>query len=163
MLHSGPDQPRTQTAVMGHWLVCLLIHLHRSLICLLRPAHFACLLYCAQFACALHCAHSFARSLTSLTPSLVGQWMIRCLRFCVFSVLDHSVTLNDLGSSRPCCFRQIYTRKHVYSPYNSPNAHAFIDGMKYVRTRARRSTHALANRNLYASTKRNASSPRGGY
>ena len=33
---------------------------------------------------ALHCAHSFARSLTSLTPPLVGKWMIRWLFFCFF-------------------------------------------------------------------------------
>ena len=37
---------------------------HRSLVRLLRTA---------RFARALRCAHSFARSLTSLTPSLVGK------------------------------------------------------------------------------------------
>ena len=39
----------------------------------------------------LHCAHSLARSLTSLTPSLVGKCMIRWLfHLCFFSILNHS-------------------------------------------------------------------------
>ena len=41
-----------------------LVHSQRSLLPLLQTA---------RFARALRCAHSFARSLTSLTPSLVGQ------------------------------------------------------------------------------------------
>ena len=44
-------------------------HHRRSLIRLLRPT---------RFACALHCAHPLARSLTSLTPSLVGWPLILC-------------------------------------------------------------------------------------
>ena len=52
-----------------------------------------------------------------------------------------------------------YTRKHVYSAYNSLKAHAFIDGMKYVRAR----TRALAYRNSYASTKRTSLVPSRGW
>ena len=52
---------------MGHSLACSLVCSHRSLVCLLRTA---------RFAHAFHYTHSFARSLTSLTPSLVGQWII---------------------------------------------------------------------------------------
>ena len=72
--HYGPKQPRIQTEVLGHSLVRSLVRSHRSLVRLLRTA---------SFARALHCAHSFARSLTLLTPSLVGQWYIRWL-FCLF-------------------------------------------------------------------------------
>ena len=49
-MHCGPDQPRIQTAVLGHLLVRSLVRSHRSL--------------------------------TLLTPLLVGQWMIRWL-FCL--------------------------------------------------------------------------------
>ena len=46
----------------------------RSSVCsFARTAHSLSLLHPARFARALRCAHSFARSLTSLTPSLVGQ------------------------------------------------------------------------------------------
>ena len=58
--------------VLGHSLVRLLICSHRSLIRLLHPA------------CMLRCAHLFARSLTSLTPSLLGQWLIRWLFYLCF-------------------------------------------------------------------------------
>ena len=58
--HCGPEQSRNQTAVKGHSLV----RSHRSLLRLLQTA---------SFARALRCAHSFARSLTSLTPLLVGK------------------------------------------------------------------------------------------
>ena len=69
-------QPRIQTEVLGHSLVRSLVRSHRSLVRLLRTA---------RFARALRCAHLFARSLTSLTSSLVGQWMIRWLfRLCFF-------------------------------------------------------------------------------
>ena len=54
-VHCGPEQPVIQTAVLGHSLVCLLVCLHCSLICLL---HTAC------FACVQHSAHLIARSLT---------------------------------------------------------------------------------------------------
>ena len=64
--HYGRKQPRTQTEVQGHSLV-------RSLVCLL--ALLAC--FARTLCFALRCAHSFARLLTSLTPSLVGQWIIR--------------------------------------------------------------------------------------
>ena len=64
--HCRPEQPKIQTAVLGHSLVRSLVCSHRSLVCSLRTA---------RFASALRCAYSFARSLTSLTPSLVGQWI----------------------------------------------------------------------------------------
>ena len=53
--------------VMRNLLTRSLVRSHRSLLRLLRTTHFA---------RALRCAHLFAHSLTSLTPSLVGQWMI---------------------------------------------------------------------------------------
>ena len=59
--HYGPKQQRIQTEVLGHSLIHSLVRSHRSLIRMLRTA---------RFARALRCAHSFARSLTSLTPSL---------------------------------------------------------------------------------------------
>ena len=62
--HYGRKQPRIQTVVLGHSLVRSLVRSHRSLVRLLRTV---------RFARALRCAHSLARSLTSLTPSLVGQ------------------------------------------------------------------------------------------
>ena len=64
-------EPRIQTAVLGHSLVRSLVRSHRSLVRLLRTA---------RFARALHCAHSLARSLTSLTPSLVEKCKVRCLK-----------------------------------------------------------------------------------
>ena len=63
-LHCGLEQTRIETSGLGHSLVCSLIRSHRSLVCLLRTA---------RFARALRCAHSFGRSLTLLTPSLVGK------------------------------------------------------------------------------------------
>ena len=57
-LHYGLDQPRIHTEVLGHSLVRSLVCLHYSLIRLLCTT---------CFARALHC------TLTSLTPSLVGQ------------------------------------------------------------------------------------------
>ena len=53
--------------VLGHSLVSLLVHSYHSLICLLCTA---------CFARTLRCAHSFARSLTSLTPKLMGKYII---------------------------------------------------------------------------------------
>ena len=67
--------------VLGHSLVRLLVRLHRSLVRLLQTA---------RFAHALRCTHSFACSLDSLTPSLVGKWLIRllfCLCFFLFSTI----------------------------------------------------------------------------
>ena len=58
------------TLLLGKSLVHSLVHSYHSL---LRLLHTTC------FACAPSCAHSFARSLTLLTPSLVGKWMIRWL------------------------------------------------------------------------------------
>ena len=60
-------QPRIPTEVLGQSLIRLLVSSHRSVVCLLRTT---------RFACALRCAHSFPRSLTSLTASLVEQRMI---------------------------------------------------------------------------------------
>ena len=64
LTHCGLEQPRIETEVLGHSLVRSLVRSHRSLVRLL---------WTARFARALRCAHSFARSLTSLTPSLVGK------------------------------------------------------------------------------------------
>ena len=61
--------------VLGHSLVRSLVHLHRSLVRLLRPA---------RFARALRCALSFACSLTLLTPKLVEKCIIQCLNFTLF-------------------------------------------------------------------------------
>ena len=47
-----------------YWATRSSVRSHRSLVRLLQTA---------RFARAFRCAHSFARSLTSLTPSLVGQ------------------------------------------------------------------------------------------
>merc|ERR1712136_322498 len=79
--HYGRKQPRIQTEVLGHSLVRSLVPSHRSLVRLLRTA---------RFARALRCAHSFARSLTSLTHSLVIKGIIRwlfCLCFFLFSTI----------------------------------------------------------------------------
>ena len=62
--HCGPEQPKIHTEELGHSLVRLLVCSHRSLVGLLQIA---------RFARALRCAHWFARLLTSLTPSLVGN------------------------------------------------------------------------------------------
>ena len=81
-LHYGRKQPRIQTEILGHSLVRSLIRSHRSIFRLLRTA---------RFARALRCAHSFARSLTLLTPSLVRKGMIRWLFIlCFLSIFDHS-------------------------------------------------------------------------
>ena len=55
-----------------YWATCLSLCLHRSLICLLRPA---------CFARKLRSTHSFAHLLTS---SLMGQCFIKWLFFCFF-------------------------------------------------------------------------------
>ena len=69
---------------------------HRSLVRLLRTA---------RFACALRFAHLFARSLTSLTPSLVGKLMIGCLKMTWFCPIVHrsaaSVHLSRVIFKRP--------------------------------------------------------------
>ena len=58
------DNSQEYRLALGHSLVRSLVRSHRSLVRLLRTA---------RFARALRCAHSFARSLPSLTPSLVGK------------------------------------------------------------------------------------------
>ena len=63
-LHSGPEQPKIQTEILGHPLVRSLVCSHHSLVHLLQTA---------RFAGALHCTHLFACSLISLTPSLMGK------------------------------------------------------------------------------------------
>ena len=64
--------------VLGHSLVHLLVCSHRSLVRLLRTS---------RFGCALCCAYSLACSLTSLTPSLVGQRLIGWLFILVFFLI----------------------------------------------------------------------------
>ena len=59
--------PEKTHFVLGHSLIHSLIRSHCSLVCLLCTVCVTC------FAHALRCAHSFVRSLTSLTPSLVGK------------------------------------------------------------------------------------------
>ena len=67
---------------MKYWATCSSVRLYRSLVRLLCTF---------RFARAIRCAHSFARSLTSLTTSLLGKWMIRWLFFLFFfSILAHS-------------------------------------------------------------------------
>ena len=39
----------------------------------------------------------FVLLITSLTPLLVGKWIIRWLFFCVFSIMDHSALSSSLG------------------------------------------------------------------
>ena len=77
LFHCGPEQPKTQTKVVGHSLVFPLVHSHHSLVRLLCTT---------RFARALHCTHSFACSLTSLTPLLMGKWLIRWQFFLCFSL-----------------------------------------------------------------------------
>ena len=67
-LHCGPDQPRIQTGVLDHSLVCLLIRLHRSLVPSL--AHFA---------------HSLARGTENDCMAILSVF---------FSIFDHSVRLD---------------------------------------------------------------------
>ena len=62
--HCGLEETRIETKVLGHSPVRLLVRSHYPLVRLLRTV---------RFTCALHCAHLFARSLTSLTPLLVGK------------------------------------------------------------------------------------------
>ena len=68
-----------------YWATRLLVRSHCSFVRLLHLAHFV---------RAVSCAHSFARSLTLLTPLLnvVGHWMIEWLFILCFffSILDHS-------------------------------------------------------------------------
>ena len=80
--HWGPEQPKIQTEVLGHSLVCSLVPSHRSLVCLLRST---------RFARALHCVHSLARSLTLLTPELVRKCMIGWLFYLCFFLFWPSV------------------------------------------------------------------------
>ena len=63
-MHCGLEQTRIETYVLGYSLVRSLVRSHRSLVSLLQTA---------RFARVLRCPHSFARSLTLLTPSLVGK------------------------------------------------------------------------------------------
>ena len=87
-LHYGQKQPRIQTVVLGHSLV-------HSLVCNIRSLAPDCSLYSRPPLRSLvpSLAHSFARSLTLLTPLLMGQWMIRwlfCLCFFLFSTIVFS-------------------------------------------------------------------------
>ena len=58
-VHCGPEQPRIQTALLGHSLVRSLVRSHRSLVRLLQTARFARALRCAHSLA--HFAHSLAR------------------------------------------------------------------------------------------------------
>ena len=78
-MHYGPEQPRIQTEVLGHSLVRSLIRSQRSLVFLLRTAHFA----------ALSCL--LARSLHSLPCSWESKWLDGYFICVFFSILDHSV------------------------------------------------------------------------
>ena len=69
--HCGLEQIRIETKVLGHSLVRSLVRSHRSLVRSHRSL--VRLLRTTRFARALGCAHSFAHSLTSLTPLLVGK------------------------------------------------------------------------------------------
>ena len=60
--HYGLEQPKIQTAVLGHSLLRSLVRSHHSLVRLLQTARIA-----------PSTALSFAHTLTSLTPSLVGK------------------------------------------------------------------------------------------
>ena len=79
MSHYGLKQPEIQTAVLGHSLVRSLICLHRSLVRLLRPAHFA---------RALRCADSLAHFAHSLAHGTVNDWIAIYSVF--FFILAHS-------------------------------------------------------------------------
>ena len=57
-MHSGPEQPRIQTEVLGRSLIRLLVRSHRSLPRLLRTT---------RFANKLRCTHLFAHFAHSLT------------------------------------------------------------------------------------------------
>ena len=76
-LHYGRKQPRIQTALLGHSLVHSLVGSHPLLVHLLCPTRFARALY----------------SLTSLTPSLVAQWMIGWLFILCFFLFWTTVHL----------------------------------------------------------------------
>ena len=65
--HYGPEQPRIHTEVLDHSLVCSLVCLHRSLVRLLHPAHFA------------HSLASLIFSRASLTQSL-ALYCLLCSR-----------------------------------------------------------------------------------
>ena len=63
----------------------------RSLARLLCATHFACALRCAHF------PHPLACVLTSLTPSLVGQWLIRWLFILFFLLFWPTVQCSQLA------------------------------------------------------------------
>ena len=62
---------------------CFSVRSCRSLIRLLRTA---------RFLHALRCAHSFAPSLTLLTPKLVGKWEFLCFRIRLFWIIVRWLT-----------------------------------------------------------------------
>ena len=103
--YCGPEQPRIQTDVLGHSLVCSLVRSHRSLDCLLRPAclltRSAALMRSAALTCslALDCLLRSRPPLRSLVCSLahfahslargtVNDWM--AILSVLFPVFDHS-------------------------------------------------------------------------
>ena len=76
--HSGMTMKSTHR-VLGHSLVCSLVHSHRTLICFL---HTAC------FACALRCAHSFVRSLARSRAHGIVSFLMSHFQ----TVLNHSAS-----------------------------------------------------------------------
>ena len=79
-IHCGPDQPKTQTKVLGHSLVRSLVRSHCSLVYMLHPACFA------RANC---CAHLLACSICSLSRLWESERSDSYFSL-FFSVLDHS-------------------------------------------------------------------------
>ena len=99
--HCGPEQPKSQTEVLDHSLVHLLVHLHHSLVCLLRSA---------CFARVLRCAHSFTHFALSLACGTVNNQMAILTLFFQSRARDstsHFVGLS-VGRSVPLCFFWVF-------------------------------------------------------
>ena len=112
------------------------------------------LLRTARFALALRCAHSFACSLTSLTPSLVGQWLIRwlfCLCFFLFSTIvcwSHGNS-SKIGMGAPIhAHARVYARFYVHAHAHAyAHAHTFTHTHPHVGRRVH-SIHIMAWQNV---------------
>ena len=85
-----------------------LICSHRSLLLLLRPA---------RFAYAFRCARFFACLLTSLTPSLVGQWMMIWL-FILCFILIWPIVQWLLLSNAKSFFLDLISPWRVHATFN---------------------------------------------
>ena len=96
---------------LDHLLVHLLVRSHRSLICLLRTAHFA---------RALHCAHLFACLFTLFIPKLLRKCVILSQNY---FILNHSaispaqqtqmLTSNSLSDCGRCVASRIDSNGHA--------------------------------------------------